>query len=125
MRTNLLAVLLLGLFACGGEKKEPVTPTPDTPPAKTSEPGPSASAEAPVTPVPRKQRPLEIYSSCSDVVTVVFSEDPKAPGAGRKTIAPTSSIDGPRDADGNQTIWLLDDKGEPIAKVHVTRGMKR
>jgi hypothetical protein len=73
--------------------------------------------------VPRKQRPLEIASACADVVTVVFG-DPKSP-KGSRTIAPGASIDGPRESDGTETIWLLDNSGAPLIKVDVTRGMKR
>jgi hypothetical protein len=72
----------------------------------------------------RPRKPFPITSSCPDIATIVFGEDPKAPGAGRRTIASHSSIEGPRDADGKQTVWLLDDKGEPLVKVHITRGMK-
>lgn len=124
------ACLSLFLAACGG--KEPATPlTPDpTTPSTTggTTPDPAASADAEdrgESPAgPRKRKPFDIHSACGDIVTVVFAEDPKASGAGRRTIAPSSSIDAPRDDKGNQTVWLLDDKGEPLVKVHVTRGMK-
>lgn len=126
-RIPLLALPFV-LVACGG--KEPVTPlTPD--PATSSTDGaasPAASADpedrgdSPAG--PRKRKPFDIHSSCAEVVTVVFHEDPKASGAGRRTIAPSASIDAPRDDKGNQTVWLLDEKGEPLVKVHVTRGMK-
>jgi hypothetical protein len=83
----------------------------------------SSSAEPPAPPRPRK--PFEVFNGCADVATISFAEDAKAPNAGRKTIAPSSTIEGPRNADGNQTVWLLDEKGEPLVNVHVTRGMKR
>src|SRR5687767_13349720 len=53
--------------------------------------------------------------------------EPSTPSTTTPTdsIAPSSSIEGPRDAGGNQTVWLLDTAGEPIVKVQVTRGMKR
>lgn len=84
---------------------------------------PSVSAE-PVPP-PRKRRPFEVHSACTDVVTIAFVDDPKAPNTGKRTLAPNATIEGPRNADGNQTVVLLDDAGEPLAKVNVTRGMKR
>lgn len=127
------ASVALFLVACGGkEPATPLTPDPTTPsttggttanPASSAEP--EDRGENPAGPSPRNRKPFEIHSSCTDVVTVVFAEDPKASGAGRRTIAASSSIDGPRDDKGNQTVWLLDDKGEPLVKVHVTRGMKR
>jgi hypothetical protein len=55
------------------------------------------------------------------------NDSPQAPAAaGRRTIAPDSTIDGPRDGEGKQTVWILDEKGEPLpVKVHITRGMKQ
>jgi hypothetical protein len=126
MRSALLLAVaaLVACAACGG--KEAAAPAASSAPAEDAgapaEPTPPKAAEAEPA---RKPRPLEIHSTCMDVVTVVFSEDPKAPGVGKRTIAPSSSIDGPRDKDGNQTVWLLDAAGEPLVNVKVTRGMKR
>lgn len=115
------AFSLLLLVACGG--KEPATPAaPVAAPAEVAEAEPAAAEPAPE---PRQRRPFEVHNACSEVVTVVFGERPKAPGAGARTIAPSASIEGPRDAAGDQTVWLLDDGGEPLLEVHVTRGMKR
>jgi len=94
-------------------------------PAATSDPEAANGASGSADEHHRQRKPFPIHSSCSDVVTIVFGEDPKAQGAGRRTVAPNSAIDGPRDADGKQTVWLLDDKGEPTVKVHITRGMKQ
>jgi hypothetical protein len=123
-----LAFVPLLLVACGGKEAAP---------AAAPSPGATATAEAAATsaepttqpepaPEPAKPRkPFEIYSACAEVVTVVFAEDPKAANAGKRTIAPSASIEGPRNPDGNQTVWLLDPSGEPLIKVNVTRGMKR
>ena len=126
-RSIVLAALVSApLFAaCGGKEtapaSSPATPAAAEAPAAPAEPG--RTEEPP--PEPKRRKPFEVYSSCADVVTVVFSEDPKAPNAGKRTIAPSSSIEGPRNPDGNQTVWLLDTNGEPLVKVNVTRGMKR
>jgi hypothetical protein len=117
-------VLSLVLFACGNQA-EPTTPTTPTTPSEAppvASSAPAASAE----PEPAKRRkPFEIYSACSDVVTIAFGEDPKAATAGKRTLAPSVTIEGPRNADGNQIVWLLDTKEEALVKVNVTRGMKR
>jgi|GEM_PF-1665694 len=137
-RTSLSGLALFAFVAigCGGGGKEPAAPDPTASAPKaagdetvSTTTGPASSAvvsdvggeaAAPA----RKRKPFEIHSSCSDVVTLVFAEDPKTAGASRRTIAPSSTLDGPRDEKGNQTVWLLDEKGEPLVKVHVTRGMK-
>lgn len=92
-------------------------------PAASAEPaGASAGGEKPH----RQRKPFPIHSQCTRVVTLVFGEDPKAATAGRRTIAPDSTIDGPRDSEGNQWVWLLDEKGDVLpVKVHITRGMKQ
>lgn len=118
------------LCACGNQPATapPTTPTPPDPassaPATTPAAGdPDVVGDNPAK--PRARKPFPIHSSCPDIVTIVFGEDPKAQGAGRRTVASNSSIDGPRDAEGKQTVSLLDEKGEPIAKVHINRGMKQ
>ncbi len=125
LRTTCLLGLACLAAACGSSEPAPAHPTTE-PPSATALAAPAASSAVPAeAEAPKKRRPLEITSACSDVVTVLFAEDPKAPNAGRRTIAPSASIEGPRDAEGNQTVWLLDPAGEPLVKVHVTRGMKR
>jgi len=121
MRATLL--VLVGLAACGGKESTPAA-TPAEPAASASPP-PSASAAAEPEEPARRSRPLEVHSACSEVVTVVFAEDPKAADVGKRTVAPSSSIDAPRDKNGNQTVWLLDSSGQPLVNVRVTRGMKR
>src|SRR4029079_14024357 len=96
----------------------------------TSEPAASStapwtSAEDPAEAKP-KGKPFELYNSCSEVVTVIVGKDPKAADAGKRTAAPSSSIELPRDSAGNQSVTTCDDEGEPTpVHVTVTRGMKR
>lgn len=111
------------LLACGGKEPAPAAPA-------TSAPATSAPAEvvpAPETPAePAKRRkPFEIHSACTEVVTVGLGDDPKAPIGGKRTLATSATIEGDRNADGDQTVWLYDGNGEPLVKVNVTRGMKR
>jgi hypothetical protein len=126
-RTPLFALVFV--FACGGPEPAaaPAPPSPAVaPPPPASAAAPPATSAATSEPEPAvHRRPFEVYSHCGDVVTVVFGEDPKAANAGGHTVAPSASIEGPRDADGNQTVWLLDSAGAPLIKVRVTRGMKR
>ena len=127
MERSLVIAALLSMFlvACGGTDPAPATPASAPPPEA---PAASAEPQAPAEPPPepaKPRKPFEVYSACAEVVTVVFSEDPKAANAGKRTIAPSSSVEGPRNPDGNQTVWLLDTSGEPLVKVNVTRGMKR
>jgi hypothetical protein len=131
-----MATAFVVLICACGNKSEPATPSLSDPahaavdpagsaalPAASADPqGPSAGDDRPH----RQRKPFPIHSSCSEVVTIVFGEDPKTQGAaGKRTVAPNSAIEGPRDAEGRQTVWLLDDKGEPLVNVHITRGMKQ
>jgi hypothetical protein len=125
------SLVMLGTFvllasACGSKEPAPATPATSAPSASPSTPtteAPAASAE--LAPEPKKRKPFEVYSACAEVVTVAFGEEAKAASAGKRTLAPSASIEGVRNADGNQTVWLLDTNGEPLVKVNVTRGMKR
>lgn len=123
-----LSVAILAFsVACGDKEpaKAPAAPAGSSVPASASGVASAEPAPAEPAPEPRRRKPFEVYSACSDPVTVVFAEDPKAASAGKRVIVPSSSIEGPRGSDGNQTVWLLDMNGEPLVKVHVTRGMKR
>jgi hypothetical protein len=121
MRVSIVAFALV-LFACGNAPA-PAAPAPaasSTPPIESATPPPAPEAE----PAPsKKQRPLEIHSSCAEVVTVVFGDDPKT--GGRRTINEGGTLDGPRDDAGNMTMWLLNARGEPTTHVKITRGMKK
>lgn len=124
MNPRPLLVLAVLVAACGNS---PEPKSPDDAPGGMSAPAAAVPAESsPESPAePAKPRkPFEVYNACTDVVTVVVG-DPKAPDAGQRTVAPSSTIELPRDAEGNQTVWLLDKKGEPLIDVRVTRGMKR
>jgi hypothetical protein len=126
----LIFVLASLAIACGNSSPPSTpaapsaAPADSTPPAATASASAAASAEAPSEP-PKKRRPLEIHNACNAVVTVVFGEDPKADTSGKRSLASGTSIDGPRDAEGKMTVHLLDEKGEKVATVHVTRGMKK
>lgn len=114
---------LLGLLLCAcGASQSPGAPAPakdPAPGATTSEPVASSAEPA------RQRKPFPIHNACTEVVTLVFGDDPKAANADRRKLDAHGDFDGPRDSAGNQTVWLLDDKGEPLVKVNVTRGMKR
>lgn len=120
-----LGFVIVSVLAGCGNSAAPATPStaPPTPSAASSSADPETVGENPAK--PRARKPFPIHSTCAEVVTVVFGEDPKAASADKRTIASNSSVDGPRDAEGKQTVHLLDDKGEPIAKVHMNRGMKQ
>ena len=117
---SLLGMLVL-CIGCGDPPK-PMTPDPAAQ-VDAGAPDPDVVGDNPAQPKPRK--PFAIHNSCADVVTVVFGEDPKAENADRRRMAANSESQGPRDAEGKATVNLLDGKGEAIATVHITRGMKQ
>jgi hypothetical protein len=127
------ACVALAALGCGNSAP-PAAPPPG--PEAAGAPGPAAPTDSPAAAAnaapapaeaapPRKQRPLPITNYCSEIVTVVFGEDPNAATSGKRAIAAGSTIEGPRDAEGKMTVHLLDEHGEKLATVHVTRGMKK
>ena len=120
-----LACSLVFAVACGS--KDP----PATSPAEGNAPAtPVAVASAGASAAPEvsslAKKPLEVFNGCADVVTVVFGEDPKAQTASKRQIAQSATItDAPRNNDGTQTVFLLDQSGTPLVKASVTKHMKR
>src|SRR5262245_39899502 len=122
LRPTGIALLAL-LAACAERAASERTTNPTTPTSAraSAEPAPAASTSA--TP-PHPRKPFDIYNACDEVVNVVFGADGRSEES-KRTLAPYSSMEGPRDDEGNQTVWLLDEKRQPLVKVNVTRGMKR
>jgi hypothetical protein len=128
MRSSVLLAFVL--LACGNsaETKTPSTSGSSSSSSGETAPTTTASAEPAASAEPEKPRgkPFELYNSCTKVVTVIIGKDPNAADAGKRTAAPSSSIELPRDSAGNQIVTLADDKGEPTpVHVTVTRGIKR
>lgn len=107
------------------EPKASTDPT-TTPPPSTASAAPEAAPSASPAALPAKKRkPYEIVNLCARPVNLVFGDDPKSPGAGKRVLAGGDKIDdGPRDPEGNQIIWLIV-RDEPLVKVRVSRGSKR
>lgn len=115
--------------ACGGATPEPAAP------AAPAETAPSSSVAAAPSPAPPEEaaaptgaqkRPLEITSQCEHGVAFFVGDDPKAgPATAKRAVDPMQVLPVERRRDGSQTVWLLDEKSEPLVKVSITRGMKK
>ncbi len=117
----------LVLIACGGAAPDAPPPVaPSSPaPAAAAPPAPAASDEE-RAPTHAQKRPLEITSQCDRAVAYFVGDDPKAgPADGKRTVDPLAVLPVERRRDGTQTVWLLDEKSEPLIKVSITRGMKK
>ena len=132
MAARALALVVLvassSAVACGGAETPRVTPPTagSAAPEVASKSSVDAGAAAPAATAAKPfRKPFELHNACTEVVTVVFGEDPKRPDVYLIRLAPSSTGEGPRDDAGNQTVWLLDGTDEPLVKVRVTRGMKR
>lgn len=126
----LSSLLSLGILGCGGGAGEVAPPAaqPSTPPPAPSAAAPAAASEEERAPTHAQKRPLEITSQCDHPVAYFVGEDPKAEpvgGSGKRTVDPLASLAVERRRDGTQTVWLLDEKSEPLIKVSITRGMKK
>ncbi len=123
---TLVAVGMALLVACGQRQDANVPPSEGS----SANPGATSAASAPSsattsTPIPASRRkPFEVYNACHDVANIAFGGDGRAEQS-KQTIAPFSTLEGARDEEGKQTVWLLDEKREPLVKVIVTRTMKR
>jgi hypothetical protein len=126
MTARVLPFVLVLVAACGN--KQEAAPPKATPPETKASATPAQSAEPAPPPEPPKPKgkPFEVYNSCKDVITIGVGPDLAASTSGRRTIAPSASVEVERDSEGNQVIWIMKENNTPLGpNVHVTRGMKR
>jgi len=130
--TSLAGSLLL-LTACGSSTPAANAPTVDSPAASASaaagtgapaaSTAPDSTAAAP-EPTALQQRPLDLTSACSHDLHLFYGAHP-GPGAGASaTIAKGATITIPRLPDGTQMVWVIDDKGNGLASVNVSKRMR-
>lgn len=139
---SLITVLASSLIlaACGGPSGEgapaaaPSSAPAETPASSAASPvsagtgAPSAgpSSDEPQNPTGAQKRPLDITSQCEHPVAYFVGDDPKAgPATAKRAVDPLQVLPVERRRDGSQTVWLLDEKSEPLVKVSITRGMKK
>ncbi len=127
---GLVALLTLAplVASCGPPPAPPLAPDP---------PGVRAGAEAsgdagdappaePAEAEPHRPRPpIEVVNLCHDVALLAYGEPPnfKADSLGRFLGDAGGTV--ARERDGNLAVTLVDDKGSVLAKVFVTRRMKK
>ena len=97
---------------------------PGAPAANHADPAAKAAspAAAPAAPVPTT---VEVHSDCTKTVSVFYGEKPKFGSGTKSSVSSNSTSSAPRKADGTLTIWLIDDKENGLASVHVEPTTKR
>jgi hypothetical protein len=81
-----------------------------------------APADAP--PTREQQRPLDLVSFCPHDLRLYYGDQPGDGLGTNATIATGAELQVPRKPDGSVVIWVVDEKGQGLASVHVTRRMK-
>jgi len=127
MRAHLRFALAF-VASCASAPPAATTPTP---PASSSaaatdagaSPAPSASAEPEEPHRPRP--PIDVTNLCHDVALLAYGEPPnfKTESLGRFMGDATGTA--ARERDGTLAVTLVDDKGNVLAKVSITRHMKK
>ena len=124
MRSPALFVLALCL-SCGSAPPPPA-PAP-APTASASAPVASASAAPTADPEPEKRQlpPVEVINQCHDVALLAYGEPPdvKPESLGRFMADATGAA--ARERDGTLPVALVDDKGNVLSKVTISRRMKK
>ena len=123
-RTPFLACVA-ALAACAS----PAPPAPSAPaaPTDTTAPAAAASSAAPAAdsaPTRDQQRPLDLASFCPHDLRLYYGQNPGDGMGTNATITTGAVLPVPRNPDGTVVIWVVDEKGEGLASVHVTKRMK-
>lgn len=120
----LACLACFALAACAS----PAPPAPASPsaPSDTATPAPAASSAAPAAegPTREQQRPLDLASFCPHDLRLYYGDQPGDGKGTNVTITTGAVLPVPRNPDGSVVVWVVDDKGEGLASVHVTRRMK-
>jgi hypothetical protein len=125
-RTPCLASLacIVVLAACDPDRPPPATP-PTSPAEGTAQPAASSAAvPAEAAPTAEQQRPLDLASFCPHDLRLYYGDQPGDGLGTNATIATGATLAVPRKPDGSVVIWVVDEKGQGLASVHVTRRMK-
>lgn len=69
--------------------------------------------------------PVEVHTECATGSPIYLGETPNGQTGTFLTLRGGSTSHLARDAEGNLTVWLVDDKGFGLAHVRVNRKMKR
>ena len=119
----LACLACVALAACAS----PAPPAPATP-AVTSDtaPAPAATSAAPATAAPtaEQQRPLDLASFCPHDLRLYYGDNPSDGTGVHATVSQGASLQVPRNPDGSVVVWVVDEKGNGMASVHVTKRMK-
>jgi len=123
-RTAYLACFaFVALAAC--ESPAPPTPAaPSAPSASAPEAAASSAAPAAEAPTREQQRPLDLSSFCPHDLRLYYGEQPRDGTGVNVTISMGASLQVPRNPDGSVVVWVVDEKGNGLASVHVTKRMK-
>jgi hypothetical protein len=120
-RAASLACLVLA--AC----ESPAPPAPSAPAAPSvSAPETATTPGAPTAEAPTReqQRPLDLASFCPHDLRLYYGDQPGDGLGTNVTIATGATLQVPRKPDGSVVIWVVDEKGNGLASVHVSRRMK-
>lgn len=91
----------------------------------TGSTAPAASASGSASPVAAPAATIEIRSECPDALDVFVGDKPKASIGVTVTVRPGAPETAKRAADGTQTVWLVNGKGDGIASGRVLATGKR
>jgi hypothetical protein len=120
---SLACVAFLALAAC--ESPAPPAPAaPGAPSVGAPEPAASSAASAAPTPTPEQQRPLDLASFCPHDLRLYYGDNPSDGTGVHATISQGAALQVPRNPDGSVVVWVVDEKGQGMASVHVTKRMK-
>ena len=115
MRVLLVALALVA--ACGSPPAPTtLTPTPTPTPAPTPTPTPTPLRELP---------PVEVQNLCQEVAVLAYGEPPNLKPESLDRFVGGGNGSAARGRDGTLPVTLVDDKGNALSKVHVSRRMKK
>lgn len=116
LRVAASVAFLVSLIACGAAQPEPAT----SPGAGAGAGAESAPQEEPV----RKFHALDLTSACPHDIHLWFGAHPGDGHGEAAVVASGATIPVPRQSDGTNMVWVVDDKGFGLASVNITKNMR-
>jgi hypothetical protein len=121
MRIPTLPCLLVLVACASSPPPPPPAPIADVP-APSASPAPTPAPTE--TAAPTAQRPLDLANGCYHEMRLYYGDHPGDGKGQNVTVQANATIPVPRRPDATQVVWVVDEMGNGLGHVTITKNMR-